>query len=427
METHLLASIFIVLGCFVVSAFFSGSETAMTASSRARMNSLAKAGDHRATLVDRLLMQQERLIGGILIGNNVVNTGAAALSTGVLLHLFGDAGILYATVIVSVLVIIFCEILPKTIAINQPDQVALIVARPLSIAVRALGPLIIVIEAFVRRLLTAIGISGMGIRDILSGVDELRGQVDLLHKEGEVEKAERDMLEGLLDLSELSVEDVMVHRTKMRMIDADLPSDQIIQEALSLPYTRIPLWRGTVENIVGVLHARDLLKALHAAGGRSEKIQIDRMISPPWFVPNVTAAKAQLRAFLARKAHFALVIDEYGDVQGLVTLEDILEEIVGDIKDEHDEVVTQRLKRQADGSVTVEGIMAIRDLNRAVEWNLPDDNATTIAGLLMHETQTIPSEGQSFVFHGARFHVLRKLRNRITLVRITPVRGDDEA
>jgi Mg2+/Co2+ transporter CorB len=297
----------------------------------------------------------------------------------------------------------------------------------LSIAVRALGPLIIVIEAFVRRLLIAIGISGMGIRDILSGVDELRGQVDLLHKEGEVEKAERDMLEGLLDLSELSVEDVMVHRTKMRMIDADLPSDQIIQEALSLPYTRIPLWRGTVENIVGVLHARDLLKALHAAGGRSEKIQIDRMISPPWFVPDVTAAKAQLRAFLARKAHFALVIDEYGDVQGLVTLEDILEEIVGDIKDEHDEVVTQRLKRQADGSVTVEGIMAIRDLNRAVDWNLPDENATTIAGLLMHETQTIPSEGQSFVFHGARFHVLRKLRNRITLVRITPVRGEDEA
>lgn len=424
METHLLVSIAIVIVCFAVSAFFSGSETAMTASSRARMFSLAKGGEPRATTVDRLLSNKERLIGGILVGNNVVNTAAAALTTGVLITLFGEAGILYATIIVSVLVIIFCEILPKTIAINQPDRTALIVARPLAVAITALGPIIIVIEALVRRLLAAIGLGDIRTRDVLSAVDELKGQVGLLHKEGEVETAERDMLEGLLDLTELTVEDVMVHRTEMRMIDADLPPYEIVAAALDLPFTRIPLWRGSVENIVGVLHAKDLLKALHAAGGNSEKISIEGMISDPWFVPDVTAAKTQLKAFLAKKAHFALVIDEYGEVQGLVTLEDLIEEIVGDIRDEHDEAAAQGLRRQPDGSLVVDGQMAIRELNRAADWNLPDENAATVAGLLMHESQVIPREGQSFVFFGLRFEVVRKQRHRITRVKITPIQTD---
>ncbi|NND50299.1 MAG: DUF21 domain-containing protein, partial [Rhizobiales bacterium] len=268
MDISLIVSVAAVFLCFVVSGFFSGSETAVTATSRASMNSLTKSGDDRAAVVDRLLSNRERLIGGILIGNNVVNTAAAALSTGVLLSLFGQAGILYATIIVSILVIIFCEILPKTIAINQPEKVAILVSRPLSVIVGILGPLIIVIEALVRRILGVLGLRDAGIRDILSGVDELRGQVDLLHKEGEVEKAERDMLEGLLDLDELTVEDVMIHRTDMRAIDMDLPAEQIITEALSLPYTRIPLWRGSPDKIVGVLHAKDLLRKLHAAGGK---------------------------------------------------------------------------------------------------------------------------------------------------------------
>lgn len=423
METHLFLSIAIVIVCFIVSGFFSGSETAMTASSRARMFSLAKAGERRATIVDQLMSNKERLIGGILVGNNVVNTAAAALTTGVLITIFGEAGILYATIIVSVLVIIFCEILPKTIAINQPDRTALIVSRPLAVAITALGPIIIIIEAFVRRLLAAIGLADIGKRDILSAVDELKGQVGLLHEEGEVETVERDMLEGLLDLTELTVEDVMVHRMEMRMIDADLAPRDIITAALHLPFTRIPLWRGSAENIVGVLHAKDLLKALHAAGGVSEKISIKGVISEPWFVPDVTAAKTQLKAFLAKKAHFALVIDEYGDVQGLVTLEDIIEEIVGDIRDEHDEAAVQGFRQQPDGSFVVAGQMPIREFNRTADWNLPDKNAATIAGLLMHEGQVIPREGQSFVFYGLRFQVLRKQRHRITRVKIIPVQA----
>ena len=405
--------------CFVASAFFSGSETALTASSRARMHTLEKNGDKRAAVVNRMLMARERLIGGLLIGNNIVNTSAAALTTGILLSVFGDAGILYATIVVSVLVIVFSEILPKTIAINHPDRVALIVARPVSVFVALFGPITMALELIIRVSLKVVGVEVGGVQNVLSATDELRGQVDLLHKEGGVDKAKRDMLDGLLDLEELSVADVMVHRTRMHAIDVDQPPQDIVAEVLRSPYTRLPLWRDTHENIVGVLHAKDLLRALNAVEGKAALLDIERIAQEPWFVLDVTNLRDQLRAFLVRKVHFALVVDEYGDVQGIVTLEDILEEIVGDIRDEHD-VQVQGLTVQADGSVLVEGAVPIRDLNRSMDWELPDEEATTIAGLVIHEARVIPDPGQSFTFHGFDFHVLRKIGNRITLIRIQP-------
>lgn len=419
MDQSIWISILAVAACFVFSGFFSGSETALTASSRARMHTLEKQGDERAKLVNRLLTARERLIGGILIGNNVVNTLAASLTTGILLTVFGEVGIVYATIVVSVVVIVFSEILPKTVAINFPDRVALIVAKPISWVVALLGPVTMAIEAFIRALVRLFGMKLGENANILSATEELRGQVDLLHKEGGVAKAERDMLGGLLDLRELAVEDVMVHRTRMRMIDADLPPESIVREVLTSPHTRLPLWRGRHENIVGILHAKDLLRALDAVGGDASQLKIDQIALEPWFVPDRTSLRDQLRAFLGKKTHFALVVDEYGEVQGLVTLEDIIEEIVGDIKDEHD-VAVSGVRVQADGSVNVDGSVPIRDLNRVMDWNLPDEEATTIAGLVIHEAQLIPETGQAFTFHGFRFQVLRKTRNRITLLRITP-------
>ena len=253
----------------------------------------------------------------------------------------------------------------------------------------------------------------------LSGADELRGTVDLMHQEGVVGKIDRDMMGGLLDLQELVVSDVMVHRTKMVTICADEPPDVILREALAAPYTRIPLWRETPENIVGILHGKDLLRATQAAGGDMSKLDIMPLALPAWFVPDTTSLQDQLKAFLRRKTHFALVVDEYGVVMGLVTLEDIIEEIVGDIKDEHD-VAMAGVRPQADGSVIVEGSIPIRDLNRAMDWSLPDEEATTIAGLVIHEARSIPDSGQTFTFHGFRFQVVRKQRNRITALRITP-------
>ncbi|MHB2168356.1 HlyC/CorC family transporter [Alsobacter sp. R-9] len=410
----------VVVGCLALSAFFSGAETGMTAASRARMLALESSGDGRARIVNRLLLARERLIGAMLIGNNVVNIGASAFTTSVLVGLFGPEGVLYATIVMSILVIVFSEVLPKTVAINKPDQAALALARPVALVVALLGPLTIAIEAFVRLVLRTFGVDINANQAVLSASEELRGTVDLLHKEGSVEKEARKMFGGLLDLEDLEVSDVMIHRTKMRTISADLASEEIVREVLSSPYTRMPLWSGTPENIVGVLHAKDLLRALDAVKGEAAQLDVKAIALDPWFVPDTTSLADQLKAFLSRKTHFALVVDEYGEVMGLVTLEDILEEIVGDIKDEHD-LSIQGVRPLPDGSVNVDGSVPVRDLNRAMDWALPDEVATTIAGLVIHEAQTIPDAGQIFTFHGYRFQVLRKSRNRITSLKIVPL------
>jgi Mg2+/Co2+ transporter CorB len=410
----------VVVFCLLLSAFFSASETAFTGASRSRMLVLEKGGDRRARLVNRLLEIRERFIGTVLIGNNIVNIGVSAFATSVLVAIFGDEGAIYATVIMSILVIVFAEVLPKTVAISSPETVSLFLSRPMSWAVALLGPLAITIERIARLMLRPFGIRIGENTPILSASEEIRGQVALLHKEGGVAKADRDMLGGLLDLKDLSVSEVMVHRTKMRTINADLTSEEIVREVLSSPYTRMPLWRESQENIVGVLHAKDLLRALDAVGGDASKLRVEAIALETWFVPDTTSLRDQLRAFLAKKTHFALVVDEYGEVMGLITLEDILEEIVGDIKDEHD-LSVQGVRPQPNGSVNVDGSVPIRDLNRAMDWNLPDEEATTIAGLVIHEAQAIPDTGQIFTFHGFRFQVLRKSRNRIMALRITPL------
>jgi Mg2+/Co2+ transporter CorB len=416
-----IASLVAVVFCLLASFFFSGSETALTASSRARMHALAQHGNKRARIVNRLLEARERLIGAILLGNNVANIVASSLATGILLLWFGEVGIFYATAIMTVIVVVFAEVMPKTVAINHPDRVSLLIARPIYWIVRVLAPVTIAIEKIVGWSLRLLGLKLRTTKSVLSGHDELRGAVDLLHREGEVKKDDRDMFGGLLDLRELEVSDVMIHRTKMATINADDPPEKIVSEVLASAYTRLPLWRGTPENIVGVIHAKDLLRELDAVGGDESKIDIAAIALEPWFVPDTTSLSDQLKAFRKRKTHFALVVDEYGEVMGLVTLEDIIEEIVGDISDEHD-VSMSGVRPQADGSVTVDGGVPIRDLNRAMDWNLPDEEATTIAGLVIHEARLIPEPGQTFTFHGFRFQVLRKTRNRITALRVTPLK-----
>jgi len=417
---------FVVVGCLFVSAFFAASETALTGASRASMLRLSKQGNRQAAIVSQLLEMRERLIGALLLGNNIANIGASALATGIFTAWFGEVGVLYATAVMTVLVVIFAEVLPKTIAINAPDRIALLVARPMMLTLLVLGPLLTVIETIVLALIKLFGIHiGEHQASVLSPTDRIRGAVDLLHHEGKVEKQDRDMLGGLLDLRELQVSDVMVHRTEMVMLNADLPSEELVREVLATEYTRIPLWREKPENIIGVLHAKDLLRAIRASEGDTSRIDVSTIMLPPWYVPEMRPVSEQLKAFRRRKTHFALVVDEYGEVEGMVTLEDILEEIVGDISDEHD-IVVAGVRAQPDGSVAVDGSVPIRDLNRAMDWSLPDEEATTIAGLVIHEARSIPERGQSFTFHGFRFRVLRRERNRITALRIVPVPREPE-
>jgi Mg2+/Co2+ transporter CorB len=420
MDAHDWLAIITVFVLLLLSAFFAGSETALTASSRASMARLEKQGNKRAGIVNRLLEQRERLLGALLFGNNAVNIAASALATGVLLTWFGHAGVLYATVVMTIIVVVFSEVLPKTAAFNAPDRIALAVARPMYWFVKLFGPVLMAVEALVRWLLKQIGMTVGEDQEVLSAREELRGAVDLLHSEGDVETLDRDMFGGVLDLRDLVVSDVMIHRTGMITLNADDSSEDLVNAVIASPVTRLPLWRGNPENIVGILHVKDLLRALHAVDGDAAKVDIAALMTPPWFVPDMRPVSEQLKAFRRRKTQIALVVDEYGEVEGLVTLEDILEEIVGDITDEHD-VAIPGVRRQPDGSANVDGAVPIRDLNRIMDWNLPDQEATTIAGLVIHEARSIPEVGQSFTFHGFRFRVLRRERNRITALRIQPL------
>jgi Mg2+/Co2+ transporter CorB len=409
-----------VVICLLISAFFSASETALTASSRAAMMRLEKQGNRDATIVNRLLATRERLLGAILFANNVTNIAASTLATGLLLALFGHAGVLYATLVMTLLIFVVAEVLPKTAAFNMPDRVALVVAQPVERTVVWFSPILRAVEWLVRLILRGVGMPVGKIQSILTPREELRGAVDLLHRSGVVEKFDRDMMGGVLDLRELVVSDVMIHRTKIVMLDADEPPGEIVDAVLAAQVSRLPLWRGSPDNIIGVLHAKDLLRALNAAGGDATRIDIVGLATPPWFVPDTTPLYEQLQAFRHRKTPFALVVDEYGEVEGLVTIKDIVEEIVGDIANEH-EIAVPGVRALPDGSVNVDGAVPVRDLNRAMDWNIPDDEATTIAGVVIHEARSIPEPGQSFTFHGFRFNVLRKTRNRITTLRVTPL------
>jgi Mg2+/Co2+ transporter CorB len=419
MPPDILLTSFAVVLLIVVSAFFSASETALTAASRARMHALSSEGDQRAIKVNRLLATPEKIIGTVLLGNNLVNILASALATSLLVRTFGDVGVAYATVAMTALIVIFAEVLPKTYALAYPDRISLAVGPLIQVLIVILKPLTATVQFIVRQVLKHTPSKVDDEANILAAHEEIRGTIDLQTIEGAVARHDAAMLGGVLDLRDLQVADIMVHRTKMEMINADEPPGQIIDDLLRSQYTRVPIWRDEPENIVGVLHAKDLFAALGRAGWDVAKLDIMSFAVEPWFVPDTTGLKDQLNQFLKRKAQMALVVDEYGEVQGLITLEDILEEIVGQIADEHD-TYEAAIRPQPDGTVNVDGTVPIRDLNRQMNWTLPDEEATTIAGLVIHEAQTIPEPGQVFTFYGYRFEILRKTRNKITALRISP-------
>jgi Mg2+/Co2+ transporter CorB len=410
-----LAGIFVLL---LLSAFFSGSETALTAASRPLMHQLEQSGNRRARLVNRLHERTDRLLSTILLGNNLVNILSSALATGVLITLFGEAGIAYATLGMTLLVVMFGEILPKTLAYRRANKVALLVAPSITGLTAALWPITRTLDLLVRPIVR--GILGRGdAPGIGPSAEELRGAIELHAEEGGVVRDERAMLHSILDLAEVTIEEVMTHRRNVAMIDAEEPPAAIVAEVLASPYTRIPLWKGEPDNVVGVIHAKALFRAVRAREGSADGLDIVALSAKPWFVPDSRTLMDQLQAFRRRREHFALVVDEYGSLMGIVTLEDILEEIVGDITDEHD-VAVPGVIRQADGSYVVQGSVTIRDLNRELDWRLPDEEAVTIAGLILHEAKRIPDVGQAFLFHGFRFEILRRHRHQITAIRVTP-------
>ena len=418
--TAILALAPIIFGLLALSAIFSAAETSMTGASRARMHQLEREGDRAARRVNRLISDQETMIGAVLLGNNLINILASALTTEVITAAVPGAwGVALATGIMTVLVLVFAEVLPKTLAIVRSDDVARFLSAPTLLVVRLFGPVIYTIQWIVRRTFRLFGVKLDMETDVLAAHEEIRGAVEYHHSEGLVETRDRWMLGGVLDLAEMDVSEVMVHRKGILMVDGDLPPREILAETLSSGHSRLPIYRDEPENVIGVLHAKDLLQALAQADGKIEALDIAAILREPWFIPETTSLKDQLAAFLKRQSHFALVVDEYGALKGLVTLEDILEEIVGEIEDEHD-VVVPGVRPGPDHTVMVDGSVTIRDLNRAMDWELPDDEAVTVAGLLINEAQRIPEVGQAFTFHRHRFRVAERKGNQITSLQIWP-------
>ena len=418
-----------ILCLIMLSAFFSGSETALTAASRGKLRAAIDRGSKGAERALKLTEDSERLIGSVLLGNNLVNILATSLATALFTRLFGESGVALATVVMTLLVLIFAEVLPKTYAITNPESAAAGVATPISVVVKLFAPMVSLVRMLVRGVLRVFGVRTDPDSQILAVREEIAGALNLGHSEGVVEKEDRDRILGALDLAERTVEEVMLHRSGIEMINADSEPQDILNQCLESPHPRLPVFREEQENIIGVIHAKDLLRAMYKLLGEAgekgfaalETFRIADVAMKPYFVPNTTSLDDQMRQFLRRRTHFALVVDEYGSLQGMITLEDILEEIVGEITDEFDPDGDFPIRRAEDGTYWVEGGMTIRDFNRATDWTLPDEEANTVAGLVLHEAQMIPTVGQVFSFHGFRFEVVEREGNRITRLKIRPL------
>jgi Mg2+/Co2+ transporter CorB len=405
-----------------LSAFFSGSETALTAASRGKLKAQADRGARGAKAALRVTQDSERMIGALLLGNNIANILSASLVTALMTNLIGVNGVAIATVVVTALVLVFGEVLPKTLAIINPEPFATRVAPAIAVLIILFSPIVTTVRAVVRQILRPFGVLADPEAKILALREEIFGAIQLGHSEGAVEKEDRDRLLGALDLADRTVDEIMRHRREMEMLDADLPPDEIVAKVLASSHSRLPVYRGSDENILGVIHTKDLLREvsrLERAGADPASLDVVKTAMKPYFIPVTTTLDEQMRQFLKRRTHFALVVDEYGTLQGLMTLEDILEEIVGEITDEFDVIgATHALKPAEDGAYLVEGTMTIRDLNRATDWALPDDEAITVAGLVIHEAQMIPAVGQSFSFHGFRFEVITRRENQLTRLKV---------
>lgn len=420
-----ISAIFVLL---LLSAFFSGSETALTAASRGKLQTQADKGSRGASRALSITEDNERLIGSVLLGNNLVNILATSLATALFTKLVGESSVALATLVMTILILIFAEVLPKTYAITNAERAAASVSAPIALLVTILDPIVSSVRKLVRGILWLFGVRTSADEPILAVREEIAGAISLGHLEGVVQKDDRDRILGALDLSERTVEEIMLHRSSIEMINFNDKPKEILAQCMSSNHTRLPVYKDEPENIIGVVHAKDLARSMYAKISGPDaslksllSLDISSVIMKPYFVPDTTALDEQMRQFLRRRTHFALVVDEYGSLEGMITLEDILEEIVGEIADEFDPDSNELINADTDGVYELDGTMTIRDLNRAMDWNLPDEHANTLAGLVLHEAQMIPVVGQVFRFHGFRFEVAGRDANRITVVRVRPL------
>lgn len=423
---HLWIVAGVILLLIFASAIFSGSETALTTASRARLLSISEGGDMRAVNAMNLTEDKERLIGAILLGNNLVNIFATSLATMLFTILLGESGVAVATLVMTALVLVFAEVLPKTYAISNAETLACRVAVIFRFVVPLFAPIVNLVRVFVRGVLRLMGVEVDPKQSLMAAQEEIAGAIMLHHMEGSMEKAARDRLMGALDLHQRTVEEVMTHRRNLELIDANSAPEAIVERVLDSPHTRIPIFEDDPDNIVGIIHSKELIRTLFGKGTMDRdhspdfaSFDVRQIAMKPNFIPETVRLDDQMYRFLRQRSHLSMVVDEYGTLQGLVTLEDILEEIVGEIVDEHDVELPLNDRLVDKDSIEVEGDTPIRDLNRMQQWSLPDEDAVTIAGLVIHDAQAIPKQGASFEIAGYSIEVVDADEMRLYRLRVS--------
>lgn len=411
MTIFLTIIIVLMIGC---AALLSATETAITASSPGKIQKFKAKAIKRHTVL-QVLKNKEKVIGTLLIGNTLLNTVCTTIATSIFIDWLGDSGTVVASAVMAFVIIVFGEIIPKAIAVAKAEQLALFTSPAIIFFLKLLKPINSIFEVIVKLFCFIFRIN---LQQNISGAEEVRGFIEHYHQEGNVYKSDRDMLGGILDIRKMTVSEIMIHRSNIVAINVDLPKEEIVRRALlSSPHTRIPLWKDTQDNIIGVLHMRDLLRALYEKNNDAKKINIKELVNQPWFIPDNALVTHQLHAFRERKSHFACVVDEYGDLQGIITLEDILEEIVGPIIDEHDYPINTIVKK-SDEEFIIDGSVTIRDVNRELNWSLPDDDANTIAGLIIHKLERIPNQGESIKIFNLSITINKKIGNRLDSIKV---------
>jgi Mg2+/Co2+ transporter CorB len=411
----LLISVICIILLLAFSSFLAAAETAITASSPGKIQKLKAKGNLRADLVLMILKTKEQVISTLLIGNSLINTICTTMATGIFIEWLGDnLGTIVSSAVMAIVIIVFAEVVPKAIAVAKAEEIAIFASPIIRVFLRILRPLNYVLDLIIKIFCYIFKIN---LKSTISGTDEVRGVIEHHHQEGNVYKVDRDMLGGVLDIRDMVVSEIMVHRSSMVSIDIDLPNEEIISYALSSAYTRIPVWKNNQENVIGVLHIKDLLRKLYDSGNDLKNFNIKDSITEPWFIPDHALVIQQLNAFRDKKNHLAIVVDEYGGLQGIITLEDILEEIVGQIYDEHDSFIHD-IRQKSETEFIIDGATTIRDLNRELNWNLPDDNANTIAGFIIFEMKKIPNQGEVLKLDNMHISIIKKMKNRIKTVRI---------
>ena len=406
----------------VCSAFFSSSETALMASSKPKLHTYEKQGRKAAKRVTDMLEDPETLLATLLLGNNLVNIAASALATKVMLDLFGAAGLAYATLGMTFIVLVFAEVLPKTLAARHPESMAMFYSLPLIFLIKTLKPFTKIIGYITRALMFMMGLRTRSDEPNF-GEEDLKGAIGLGLHHGVLEKSERRMLDSILELDVLTVEEVMTHRSQINSIDVNLQAEALFDQVSVSTHSRLPVWEDNPDNIVGIIHVKDFYRAYKECQSSRKKFDVRDIMQAPYFVPEQAIVSDQLLEFRRQRKHMGLVIDEYGDIMGIVTLEDILEEIVGEIEDEHDEIRPTYI-RQKDGSVILPGSFPLRDANREFDWHLPDDEeSVTVGGLLIETAERIPEVGEKLYIEGYVFEVMAKRRQAITRVKVSPRKG----